>query len=101
MSGASPWTHSKPSGPFSEKPSRWVIVSSAMLNMDKVFDRREACAVEQAMIAHTAPAWAVAAVLREQAGQRAWPIAAGVSCNEPMALEKGPTMSNYFRPPRP
>lgn len=50
---------------------------------------RHSWVTEAALVDHNAPAWFVAAVLRETVGQKCWPQVAGVTADRAALVLKG------------
>lgn len=67
--------------------SRHVFIAS--LDIANAFDQLEAYSLERVVQEHQAPAWAIAAVLREMVDQKAWPTVPGVGCDQPVVLGTG------------
>lgn len=66
--------------------SPWGLLYIASLDLEKAFGQLEASAVERSLLAHGAPKWAMAAVLRQLVGQQAWATVAGAVCEGPLAF---------------
>lgn len=72
------------------KATEWrEPLNVASLDEAKAFDQIEPCAVEHDMLSHGAPAWAVAAVVRELLDQTEWPLVGGIESDGPVQLENG------------
>lgn len=78
------WASWTPTSMQDVQGGRGGSIHVASLDVEKAFGQIDAWAVKKAMQDHGAPAWAIAAVLRELVDQHALPTVAGVSCDVPV-----------------
>lgn len=71
------------------QPQRCYSVFVASRGIALACDQSEAYSVERFLLEHDAPAWAIAAVLREMADKKGWAIVEGVSCDTLVVNEWG------------